>query len=422
MRTISVEKLKPADYNPRVALRPGDPEYDRLKASIDDLGVIDPLVWNESTGRLVGGHQRLQVCIDSGMKEVPVFVVHLSEQKEKQANLALNKIAGRWDEDKLAGLLDSLDPAVVKLAGFDPIGLREADPVEDTETDFFDREELDYDSHEDDNDEYNNFVDKFKAKKTTDDCYTPANVYDAVADYVVQRYGVDRAAFVRPFYPGGDYRSQRYPDGCVVVDNPPFSIESEILDFYIERGIRFFLFCPTLTGMQALRGDRRGKLCFMLTGAKMTFENGANINTSFFTNMETDSAVRIDHDLWKMVNDANEANERAAHDHHPKYRYPMAVITGKDYKLAQFGQRLSIPWAECEFIRELDAQKDSGAAVFGGGLLISERLAAERSEAEKRAEKMIEVSMAEDSPNVFAWTLSDREREIVRRLGGGGEA
>ena len=141
MRMMRVEDVAPAEYNPRVALRPGDPDYEKLRASVEDLGVIDPLVWNESTGRLVGGHQRLQVLKDLGVKEVPCFVVHLSEEKEKQANLALNKITGRFDEEKLGALLTGLDPAVVKLAGFDPSELTSImDEYTNPEEDDFDVE------------------------------------------------------------------------------------------------------------------------------------------------------------------------------------------------------------------------------------------------------------------------------------------
>lgn len=94
-----------------------------------------------------------------------------------------------------------------------------------------------------DDEEYQEFCDKFKPKKTTDDCYTPAVVYDAVADYVENTYGVGRANFIRPFYPNGDYTKERYPKGCVVVDNPPFSILAEILQFYKEKKNRVFLIC-----------------------------------------------------------------------------------------------------------------------------------------------------------------------------------
>ena len=90
-----------------------------------------------------------------------------------------------------------------------------------------------------DNPEYETFVDKFELKKTTDDCYTPENVYEAVADWVASEYGLDRAAFVRPFWPGGDFERFDYPKGCVVVDNPPFSIRAQIVDFYARRASGF---------------------------------------------------------------------------------------------------------------------------------------------------------------------------------------
>lgn len=93
--------------------------------------------------------------------------------------------------------------------------------------------------------DYDGFVDKFKPKKTSDDCYTPPEVYDVVLQHVRDTYGIDESAsIVRPFYPGGDYEHYDYPEGCVVVDNLPFSIFSKILDYYQPRNIRFFLFVP----------------------------------------------------------------------------------------------------------------------------------------------------------------------------------
>ena len=92
-------------------------------------------------------------------------------------------------------------------------------------------------SFSDVNDEYKRFVDKFKPNKTTDDCYTPDNVYNAVLDWVVHEYGIDRGKVVRPFWPGGDYERYDYPEGCAVVDNPPFSIISKICRDYQDNGI-----------------------------------------------------------------------------------------------------------------------------------------------------------------------------------------
>lgn len=95
--------------------------------------------------------------------------------------------------------------------------------------------------------EYRDFIDKFKIRKTTDDCYTPTAVYEAVAEWVREKYGIDRERMVRPFYPGGDYERHEYKMSDVVVDNPPFSILSNIISFYQQHEIPFFLFAPTLT-------------------------------------------------------------------------------------------------------------------------------------------------------------------------------
>lgn len=89
---------------------------------------------------------------------------------------------------------------------------------------------------------YDEFVDKFKPKLTTDDCYTPPLVYEAVLKWCRDNIDMGDAEVVRPFYPGGDYQSYDYPDGYIVMDNPPFSIFAEIRRWYQERGIRYFLF------------------------------------------------------------------------------------------------------------------------------------------------------------------------------------
>lgn len=90
----NVKDLLPADYNPRKDLKPGDPEYEKQKRSIEQFGYVESVIWNEHTGRVVGGHQRLKVLTDMGITEVDVVVVSLSEEKEKAMNIALNKISG----------------------------------------------------------------------------------------------------------------------------------------------------------------------------------------------------------------------------------------------------------------------------------------------------------------------------------------
>ena len=104
-------ELLPADYNPRKDLRPGDPEYDKLKRSIEQFGYVEPVIWNKVTGCVVGGHQRLKVLIDMGITEVECVVVEMDVEKEKALNIALNKISGEWDKDKLALLISDLQGA-----------------------------------------------------------------------------------------------------------------------------------------------------------------------------------------------------------------------------------------------------------------------------------------------------------------------
>ncbi len=115
-------ELLPADYNPRKDLKPGDPEYEKLKRSLEQFGYVEPVIWNKATGRVVGGHQRLKVLIDLGITEVECVVVDLPEDKEKALNIALNKISGDWDRDKLALVIADLQGTDfdVSLTGFDP--------------------------------------------------------------------------------------------------------------------------------------------------------------------------------------------------------------------------------------------------------------------------------------------------------------
>lgn len=118
-------ELIPADYNPRKDLKPGDAEYDKLKRSMEEFGYVEPVIWNKNTGHIVGGHQRLKILLEMGITEVDCVVVELNEEKEKALNVALNKISGDWDKDKLALLIADLQGADfdVSLTGFDPAEL-----------------------------------------------------------------------------------------------------------------------------------------------------------------------------------------------------------------------------------------------------------------------------------------------------------
>jgi ParB-like chromosome segregation protein Spo0J len=118
IKKIEVERLKPAYYNPRVSLAEGDTDYRKLKNSIEKFGYVEPIIWNERTGNVVGGHQRLQVLKDMGEKAIEVQVVNLTEKDEKQLNLALNKIKGQWDYEKLEMLLKDFSYDEIEATGF----------------------------------------------------------------------------------------------------------------------------------------------------------------------------------------------------------------------------------------------------------------------------------------------------------------
>ena len=121
LRVIPVTELKPAAYNPRKKLKPGDKEYEKIKNSIEEFGFADPLVVNADM-TIIGGHQRLTVAMALGYTEVPCAVVDIDKVREKALNIALNKITGAWDESLLAELLQDIQDSDFDLGktGFDP--------------------------------------------------------------------------------------------------------------------------------------------------------------------------------------------------------------------------------------------------------------------------------------------------------------
>ena len=257
----------------------------------------------------------------------------------------------------------------------------------------------------DDNPEYQAFVDKFKPKKTTDDCYTPPHIYDSVLNWAVQEYGLQDRQIVRPFYPGGDYENYPYPENCVVVDNPPFSILARIIDTYNSRGIDYFLFAPALTVLSSA-GNRCNAV---ITDSSIIYENGANVKTAFVTNMG-DYKIHVSSELYTAINDAQEEAKRQTAVSLPKYEYPENLLTSAlIQKIARHGQTLKIKADDCFFVRSIDAQKSQGKVIYGAGFLLAEKAAAEKAAAEKAA--------AEKAAAVF-WPLSERERMIIASLGG----
>lgn len=247
-----------------------------------------------------------------------------------------------------------------------------------------------------DNPEYEAFVDKFKPKKTTDDCYTPPLVYAAVRDFACEEYGIDPAAIVRPFYPGGDYEHYDYPPGCVVLDNPPFSILSKIVDFYIRREIMFFLFAPSLTAFSSRKNVMRCNHIFC--DAKITYENGAVVQTAFVSSFG-DCIAQTAPGLREKIEKAMYEIRKEKRTVLPKYEYPANVLTAAMLqRYSRYGVKFSVSPSDCIPISALDSQREAGKSIYGTGLLLSERAAAERAAAE-------------------TWELSEREREMIAALG-----
>ena len=245
-------------------------------------------------------------------------------------------------------------------------------------------------------DEYQLFVDKFKPKLTTDDCYTPECIYQEVLKWTGERYGVRTEDVVRPFYPGGDYQNFHYPERCTVVDNPPFSIFKQIVVFYVNHGIRFFLFAPGLTAMGVVASVKPMPVTLIAAGASVTYANGAVVNTSFVTNLDCpDVIARSEPELRRRICEVNKKNVKKHKKTIRKLAYPSCVVTGASMnRLSVYGVEYAVRSSQCCFVRKLDGQKQS---IFGGGLLLSERAAAERA----AAERII---------------LSDREIEIQKML------
>jgi DNA modification methylase len=119
-KKIRISDLKPAAYNPRKDLKPGDPEFEKIKNSIIEFGYVEPIIVNDDLS-VIGGHQRIKVLKELGYDEIECVVIDVDKTKEKALNIALNKISGEWDSEALSKLLDELNQEDydIELTGFD---------------------------------------------------------------------------------------------------------------------------------------------------------------------------------------------------------------------------------------------------------------------------------------------------------------
>lgn len=251
--------------------------------------------------------------------------------------------------------------------------------------------------------DYDGFVEKFKPKKTTDDCYTPVPVYSALVKYIDENVQcLNGFNIVRPFYPGKDYKAYDYKQNDIVIDNPPFSILSKILDFYIAHDIKFWLFAPHLTLFQY-----SARMCtLVICNTQITYENNANVNTSFVTNLyPKEQLVNVNGELHNVITEANRQRPKRNLN---RYRYPENVVTSAELGtyIAAYGKSFIIKRDEAARINKLDCQQGS-KTIFGSGLLISDE--AVKSKLAVEAEKVVDSRQ-----KVFE--LSPREKQIIANL------
>lgn len=453
-QTINIEELVQDDHNLNKGTKDGQMLMER---SFRELGAGRSILVDRD-GRIIAGNKSQRAAIAAGIKKVRVIETTGDELiAVKRTDLSLDSKEGRemayadnlttqvnlaWDEIELEHVnteVENFDTSdwgfdAKQLAGFEPLV---PNSVAESEDEAIERKKREFEEKmakgelDEDAPEYQEFLAKFnkEAKKTTDDCYTPEVVYDAVADWVANEYGLSRANFVRPFYPGGDYQKERYKKSDIVVDNPPFSIMAEILDFYNKNGIRYFLFGPHLT----MFGTTLNRCTALPIGVSVTYENGANVCTSFCTNLEPSNIrFRSEPRLYKAVYESNAKNRlgviRKNNKMQARYVYDKHImLTSHLSKMSRLGIDFAVSTEESEYISQLDSQKEVNKAIFGKACIISDQRYAERIEKEKQfAERERDWAVYLEKKNAekdavldegsTTWPLSERELNIIKSL------
>ena len=221
--------------------------------------------------------------------------------------------------------------------------------------------------------DYERFVGKFRGgRRTSDDCFTPEAVFGVVRDYVYEEYGdvVDGLRLVRPFWPGGDYRGECY-EGGFVLDNPPFSRLARILEFYVERGVKFFLFAPLLTMFSSRVVQDNPGVCLVVQKTSVVYENGAVVATGFLTNLDSRFRIRVSKTLTDRLYEVQAGRVK------PEYR---RVVKPREVFSVAMLQRFAL-FGDLDFgVEDVLPERgvlgfDNGGGrdgrVFGRGFLLS---------------------------------------------------
>lgn len=371
-----INEIKPYKNNPRK----NDDAVQYVEASLREFDFTDPVIV-DGKGELIAGHTRLKAAKKLGLKELPVIVRDdLTEDQIKALRIAHNKTGefAEWDDELLSIELPEIEmdmeqfgmPSLNEIIDFGRLSDRLGEKDQ----------------------EYLDFEEKFLPKHTTDDCFTPPEVYEAVKEWVLKEYGFKEEQIVRPFYPGGDFETFKYPKNCIVLDNPPFSIMSKIVKFYQEKSIPFFLFAPNLTYFQHLSKEGVNGISAC---ANVIYENGARVSTSFLTNLG-EYKFRTVPELKDSIEKAQEEEDSVEL---PIIDYPPNVISGARIGVVSKGDIRIYP-DECTFIKKMDTNDEK--EIFGGGLLISDQ----------QAERIRQERIRQEREKIII-ELSEREKDMI---------
>lgn len=254
--------------------------------------------------------------------------------------------------------------------------------------------------------DYESFLAKFNdIPKTTDDCFTPQDVFEAVVAFVGSKIDMKDKVILRPFFPGGDYINAIYPKNGIIIDNPPFSIFTDIIKFYTARQIPFFLFGQGKTIFSCC------KYCTaIIVSDSLTYENGARIYTNFASNLFGDTIVMTAPKLNDMIFSCPSQSLKA---NLPTYKYPRELLSFSQMQtICRGGLDFSVNRNECQIVRNIDNHPKS---LFGDHILLSSSKADEKTEAVDRAKEYIRMKI-EKSDTYFNIELSERECRIIKRL------
>lgn len=239
---------------------------------------------------------------------------------------------------------------------------------------------------------------------TNDECYTSPELYDTVLKYAVERYNLQDKHIVRPFVPSGNYQQYVYDKNDVVIDNPPFSMTTEITKWYINHDIPFFLFINGLYAVSLSRG-LHGKATMIATNANVSFYHKPKnkvIKLGFVTNLEPKNIV-LRGDV-ALTNKLNSLTKKKALN---KFKYPENLIKNSDIlKAIRSGVELQLTTNNCLFEDNLDYNKEHKLnAVHGGCYIVDDNVYDE-----------YKASMEKVPPYTHHVMLSEREKGIVKKL------